>query len=290
MVQCVEQRTEERPYCSRVCCTTAVKNALQLRDRYPDARIVVLYRDMRTYGFREAAYREAREKGILFVRYEPERPPELNVDGRLRLRAQELGLGRTLELTPDLVVLAAPMVPRADREELSELLRVPLNADGFFLEAHVKLRPVDFASEGLFLCGTAHAPKSIGEAISQANAVAGRAAGILSRRVMPVSGQIAWVDPDKCISCMTCVHVCPYMAPTVGEHNKAEVQNAVCMGCGSCTAECPSKAIQLRHYLDAQILGALDSLLADGSGTRELELDYIERVGVAPPRWHKGTA
>ena len=115
------------------------------------------------------------------------------------------------------------MTPRADRQELSELLRVPLNADGFFLEAHVKLRPVDFASEGLFLCGTAHAPKFIGETISQANAVAARAASILSRKEMPVSAQTAWVDPDKCISCMTCVHVCPYMAPKVGKNNKAEV-------------------------------------------------------------------
>ena len=153
------------------------------------------------------------------------------------------------------------MVPRADRSELSELLRVPLNADGFFLEAHMKLRPVDFASEGLFLCGTAHAPKFIGETIAQANAVAGRAASILSRKKMPVGGQIAWVDPDKCISCMTCVHVCPYMAPQVGANNKAEVQGAVCMGCGSCSAECPAKAITLRHFVDAQILAAVNSLL-----------------------------
>lgn len=288
MIQCVEQRNEERPYCSRVCCTTAVKNALQLRDRYPQARIMVLYRDIRTYGFREAAYREAREKGVLFVRYEPEQPPELISDGGLRLRVLEPGLGRTLEVAPDLVVLAAPMTPRAGREELSELLRVPLNADGFFLEAHVKLRPVDFASEGLFLCGTAHAPKSIGETISQANAVAGRAASILWRNAMPVSGQIAWVDPDKCISCMTCVHVCPYMAPIVGPNNKAEVQGAVCMGCGSCTAECPAKAIQLRNYLDTQILGALDNLLEGGSSELSLDLSYLETVGVAPPRWHKG--
>ena len=293
MIQCVEQRNDERPYCSRVCCTTAVKNALQLRERYPRARIMVLYRDMRTYGFREAAYREAREKGVLFIRYEPERPPELDLNGRLRLRVHEPSLGGPLEIAPDMVVLAAPMVPRADREELSELLRVPLNADGFFLEAHVKLRPVDFASEGLFLCGTAHAPKSISETISQANAVAGRAASILSRKAIPVSGQIAWVDPDKCISCMTCVHVCPYNAPTVGFNNKAEIQGVVCMGCGSCSAECPAKAIELRHYLDSQILRALDFLLVgpnSDSDYREETVDgnYPEHVGVAPPRWHKG--
>ncbi|MFH1741076.1 MAG: 2Fe-2S iron-sulfur cluster-binding protein [bacterium] len=288
MIQCVEQRNDERPYCSRVCCTTAVKNALLLRSRYPEARIVVLYRDMRTYGFREAAYREAREKGVLFIRYDTDQPPELNLNGGVHIRVHEPSLGRILELKSDLVVLAAPMTPRADREELSELLRVPLNSDGFFLEAHMKLRPVDFASEGLFLCGTAHAPKFISETISQANAVAARAATILSRKEMPVSGQIAWVDPDKCISCMTCVHVCPYMAPNVGMNNKAEVQAAVCMGCGSCTAECPAKAIQLRHYIDSQILGAVSSLLQGEVKEKELGLAYPEPVGVAPPRWHKG--
>ncbi|OHB85578.1 MAG: hypothetical protein A2V98_13495 [Planctomycetes bacterium RBG_16_64_12] len=287
MIQCVEQRNDERPYCSRVCCTTAVKNALELRRRQPRARVLVLYRDMRTYGFREAAYREAREKGVLFVRYEPERPPELEVDGALHLRVREPSLGRDLEVEADLVVLAAPMVPRADRQELSELLRVPLNADGFFLEAHMKLRPVDFASEGLFLCGTAHAPKFITETIAQATAVAGRAASILSRKKMPVGGMTAWVDSDKCISCMTCMHVCPYMAPRIGGDNKAEVQGAVCMGCGSCAAECPAKAITLRHYVDAQILGALDSLLAPERERKKVEPAYPEHVGVAPPRWHK---
>ena len=206
----------------------------------------------------------------------------------MRLRVRELSLGRDLELEPDLVVLAAPLVPRADRRELSELLRVPLNADGFFLEAHMKLRPVDFASEGLFLCGTAHAPKFTSEAIAQANAVAGRAAAILSRSKMPVGGQTAWVDPDKCISCMTCVHVCPYLAPRPGENNKAEVQGAVCMGCGSCAAECPAKAITLRHFVDAQVLAAVDSLLT-GQCPAETAAQaiYPEQVGVAPPRWHK---
>ena len=287
MIQCVEQRNEERPYCSRVCCATAVKNALLLRERYPNAQIVVLYRDMRTYGFREAAYREAREKGILFIRYEENQPPELSVNEKLHLQIREPSLGGTLELDLDLLVLAAPVVPRADREELSELLRVPLNADGFFLEAHMKLRPVDFASEGLFLCGTAHAPKFIGETISQANAVAARAATILSRKEMPVSSQTAWVDPDKCVSCMTCVHVCPYMAPTIGENNKAKVESAVCMGCGSCTAECPAKAIQLRHYIDAQILGAVNSLLGKEFNETADEGNFIEHVGIAQPHWHK---
>jgi heterodisulfide reductase subunit A len=285
MIQCVEQRNDERPYCSRVCCTTAVKNALDLQARYPEARIVILYRDMRTYGFREAAYREAREKGILFVRYEPNQPPQLDVNGHLRLRFHEASAQCDVELEPDMVVLASPMVPRADREELSELLRVPLNADGFFLEAHMKLRPVDFASEGLFLCGTAHAPKFLSETIAQANAVAGRAASILRRKKMPVGGQIAWVDPDKCISCMTCVHVCPYMAPRVNKENKAEVQSATCMGCGSCTAECPAKAITLRHFVDNQILAAIDGLMECAAAAPSEEPEYPAQAGIAPPRW-----
>ncbi|MHC4445624.1 MAG: FAD-dependent oxidoreductase [Planctomycetota bacterium] len=287
MIQCVEQRNDEHPYCSRVCCTSAVKDSLLLKKRYPDARIMVLYRDIRTYGFRESAYREAREKGVLFVRYEPEHPPELSTNGRLCLQVHEPALGGDLEVEPDMLVLAAPMMPRADRQELSELLRVPLNADGFFLEAHMKLRPVDFASEGLFLCGTAHAPKFITETIAQANAVASRATSILSKKQMPVSGQIAWVDSDKCISCMTCVHVCPYMAPQIGRDNKAEVQSAVCMGCGSCTAECPAWAITLRHFMTNQILAAVDGLLQPGSREKQLEAVYPEQVGVARPRWQK---
>jgi heterodisulfide reductase subunit A-like polyferredoxin len=287
MIQCVEQRDEERPYCSRVCCASAVKNALLLKNAHPEARIMVLYRDIRTYGFREAAYREAREKGVLFIRYEPERPPELSFEGRPRLRVREPALGRHLEVTPDLVVLAAPMVPRADREEISELLRVPLNADGFFLEAHMKLRPVDFASEGLFLCGTAHGPKFMTETIAQANAVASRSASILSKKRMAVSAQTAWVDPEECISCMTCVHVCPYGVPRVGEQNKAEIQSVVCMGCGSCAAECPAHAITLRHYMDSQILAAVDGLLQTASREEPTSAVFPERVGVAPVRWHR---
>jgi heterodisulfide reductase subunit A-like polyferredoxin len=291
MLQCVEQRTAERPYCSRVCCTTAIKNALLLRARHPDARIVVLYRDMRTYGFRELAYQKARQEGVLFVRYEAQSPPAfaLDPDGAMTLTARDAILERDVAMKPDLLVLAAAVVGRADRQEISDLLRVPLNADGFFLEAHVKLRPVDFASEGLFLCGTAHAPKFIGEAVAQANAAAARAASILSRRSMPVGAQIARVDPAKCVSCMTCVHVCPYLAPVVGADNKAEVQPAVCMGCGSCTAECPAKAITLHHYVDAQILGAIDSLLTPGVDAPAPEnAAFLEQVGIARPRWGKG--
>jgi heterodisulfide reductase subunit A len=285
MIQCVEQRDEKRPYCSRVCCTTAVKNALALKERYPEARIMVLYRDMRTFGFREAAYQKAREQGILFIRYEPERAPELDLKAGFTLRIYEPTLRRELLVTPDLLVLAAPMIARADRQELGELLRVPLNADGFFLEAHMKLRPVDFASEGIFLCGTAHAPKFISETISQANAVAGRAASILSRKQIQVNSQIAWVDPDRCVSCMTCLHVCPYQAPSIGPNNKAEIPAAVCMGCGSCASECPARAITLRNYGESQVMAAVQGLLKGSFEQERPEEVYPGSVGIAHPAW-----
>jgi len=287
MIQCVEQRTAERPYCSRVCCAAAVKNALSLRKRYPKSRIVVFYRDMRTYGFREIYYRRAREQGVLFVRYDEDRPPQMSVGdgGRLHVSAFEPALSRPMELDADLLALAAPMVPRADREQLSTLLRIPLNADGFFLEAHMKLRPVDFASEGIFLCGTAHAPKFINETIAQAQATAARAASILSHKRMSVGGQIAWVDPDKCVGCMTCYSICPYMAPRVGADNKAEVQPAVCMGCGICAAECPALAIQLRHYTDAQVLAGIVELLNVPPHERMAASAEESGEGIAPIRW-----
>jgi heterodisulfide reductase subunit A len=221
----------------------------------------------------------------MFIQYEEDRPPELQIDGdAVTVKAYDRTLGRQVDMKPDLVVLAAPIVARADRQDISDLLRVPLNADGFFLEAHVKLRPVDFASEGLFLCGTAHAPKFMSETISQAYAVAGRAASILSRKLMPVGGQTAWVDPDKCISCMTCVHVCPYLAPMIGKDNKAEVQAAVCMGCGSCTSSCPAKAISLHHYLDTQVLGAINNLLRSDAEPAPADPLFAATQGITQSR------
>jgi len=289
MIQCVEQRCAERPYCSRVCCAVAVKNALALRKRYPKSQVVVFYRDMRTYGFREIYYRKAREEGVLFVRYDEDRPPQVNVQdrGRLRVAAFDPILNRSMELDADLLVLAAPMVPRSDRQELSTLLRIPLNADGFFLEAHMKLRPVDFANEGIFLCGTAHAPKFINETIAQAQAAVARASSVLSRKRMPVGGQVAWVDPDKCVGCMTCYSICPYMAPRIGADNKAEVPPAVCMGCGICAGECPALAIQLRHYTDAQVLAAVEELLNVRLDERVAMTFEKSGEGIAPVRWSR---
>jgi heterodisulfide reductase subunit A-like polyferredoxin len=287
MIQCVEQRDDERPYCSRLCCATAVNHALIIKKNNPAARVIVLYRDMRTYGFKETAYEEARAQGVVFIRYDAESPPVVATDGKINVRVNEPLSHESVSIDADLLVLAAPVVPRATKNELSELLRVPLNADGFFLEAHVKLRPVDFASEGLFLCGTAHAPKFISETISQANAVAARAAGILSKRDLPVSSQTAWVDQDKCISCATCVHLCPYNAPAINIDNKAEIQAGVCMGCGSCTAECPAKAITLRNYADSQVLDAIRCLFESEPIETKNEAIYPELAGITPPRWHK---
>jgi len=287
MIQCVEQRCAERPYCSRVCCAAAVKNALALRLRYPKSRIAVFYRDMRTYGFREKYYKQAREAGVLFIRYEEDRPPQVAIGegGSVRLETFDPTIQRRMELDADLLALSVPMSPRADREELSTLLRVPLNADGFFLEAHMKLRPVDFASEGIFLCGTAHAPKFINETIAQAKAATARAASVLSRKRMPVGGQISWVDPDKCVGCMTCYSICPYMAPRVGADNKAEVQPAICMGCGICAAECPAMAIQLRHYTNEQVLASVEELLNVRAEERAAVAGEDSGEGVAPIRW-----
>jgi heterodisulfide reductase subunit A-like polyferredoxin len=265
MIQCVEQRDSDRPHCSRVCCSTAVKHALILCAKHPRASIYVLFREMRTYGLRETKYREAREKGVVFVRYDATNPPILSkTDRGLLVRFLEPALGRSFSVEPDLVVLASPVVPRGDRAVVSGLLRVPLNIDGFFVEAHPKLRPVDFATEGLFLCGMAHAPKHIGETIAQAYAVGARAAAILSKDRLPVSGQISWVDPEKCAACMTCVRVCPYLAPHVGHRGRAEIEPTVCMGCGSCASDCPAGAITLRHYAKSQVLAAIDGLFGGG--------------------------
>jgi heterodisulfide reductase subunit A len=196
MIQCVEQRNTERPYCSRVCCTTAIKNALALKAQRPEARIVVLYREMRIPGACEAC-QQAREQGVRFVRYQPEMPPELSADGRLSVRFREPLLDQPTEWEPDLVVLAAPMTPRADRQELADLLRVPLSADSSFLDVPMKLHPADFAGRGLFVCGTAHAPKLFDETISQANAVANQAASILPKTQMPAEGVTCGVSvPD----------------------------------------------------------------------------------------------
>lgn len=261
MIQCVGSREEGRNYCSKVCCQEAVKNALKLKMMNPKVDIYILYRDMRTYGFMEEYYQEARDNGILFIRYEIEQKPEVKINEvkgkeRLAVKVKDLVLDYELLIEPDFLVLAPAIVPRADAPVLGQMLKVPLNEDNFFLEAHVKLRPVDFATEGVFLAGLAHSPKSLSEAISQAKAAASRACTIISHDIYEAEAVISQVDEDLCSGCGLCVSMCPYGAPEIIEKNGgrvSRVNTALCKGCGSCVAVCPSGAMQQLGFKSNQL-------------------------------------
>ncbi|PIU52943.1 MAG: 4Fe-4S ferredoxin [Deltaproteobacteria bacterium CG07_land_8_20_14_0_80_60_11] len=260
MVQCVGSRNEENPNCSRICCQGAVKYALQLKDLNPDMDVVILYRDIRTYGFLEDYYREARDKGVLFSRFEPDRLPQVTSDnGQLSVTFVDHVLGRPINMAVDAVVLSAGARAN-DTEELASLLKIPRNAGGFFIEAHAKLRPVDFASEGIFLCGMAHSPKLINESIAQAMAAAARAGAFLADVNQTISGVTAHVDPDRCAACLVCVRTCPYGVPQINRDNVSEINEALCQGCGTCASECPAKVIQVAHYEDDQISAKIKTL------------------------------
>ena len=261
MIQCVGSRNDKHPYCSRICCSMAVKNALNIKKKNPDANIYILYRDIRTYGFREKYYRMAREAGIVFIRYNEEKQPVVSNNNGLLVTVDSPDVNDIIEIEADNVILSTGIGAPAGNRQLSDMLKLQLNADGFFLEAHVKLRPVDFATEGIYLCGLAHSPKMIDENISQARAAASRAATVLSKTHLDIGAEVSEVNQDKCISCMTCVHVCPYSAPFVNVDNKGEIAAAKCMGCGICAAECPACAIQLNHFESKQFNMMLDDLL-----------------------------
>lgn len=264
MLQCAGSRDADHlAYCSRICCNQAVKNARRLKALYPEARIDVLYRDMRCYGLGEADYSLARRAGINFIRFDPEENP-------VAISAEETGVEVTLtdpsirmpvRLRPDLLVLSTGMKPR-DAEELASMLRVPRNDAGFFIEAHAKLRPVDLPSEGLFMAGTAHGPKSSTETIVQAQAAVARAATLLSRESMKMSGVVSVVDPTHCAVCLTCVRACPYGVPFINDQHSAEINPALCQGCGICVAECPAKTIHLGRYDDKNIRAKIESYSA----------------------------
>lgn len=262
MIQCVGSREPDRMICSRVCCTVAVRNATAIKRANPDATVAVLYRDIRTYGFREDCYNEARRAGVLFFRYDVDGKPSVSDDtaGRLSVKVRDLNSGITIAFDPDALILSAAMVPQPDNETVGTAFKVPVTLEGFFLEAHMKLRPVDFASDGLFLCGTCHAPKFIDETIAQAQAAAARAVSILSRKMLEISGIVSVVNPDLCAACLTCVRTCPYDVPRINADGAAVIEAAMCHGCGICASECPAKAICLMHYKDAQVIAKTEAL------------------------------
>ncbi|MHC1741761.1 MAG: FAD-dependent oxidoreductase [Syntrophobacteraceae bacterium] len=257
-IQCVGSREPERPYCSRVCCTHSVESALELKHINPEAQVFVLYRDLRSYGERELKYQEARKAGVVFIRFDLEDRPQVEaVDGGLAVHVTDHVLQRRITLTPDLISLATAIVPN-ETDALSQFFKVPVNEEGFFIEAHAKLRPVEFATDGVYLCGMAHYPKPLDESIAQAQAAASRAATILARETIQFSGTIASVNPLLCSSCATCVNICPYSAPRFNDKGKAEINPALCKGCGLCVASCRSGAIRLRGFDDSQIFAMID--------------------------------
>ena len=261
-VQCVGSRIPQRPYCSKVCCTQSIKSALSLKAKNPAMDIFVLYRDLRSYGLREDLYREARSQGIKFIRYNNDEALAINAAEKgLEITFTDRVLRRRMVINSDLLVLASAMVPQKNNP-LAPMYKVSQNADGFFAEAHVKLRPNDFATDGVFVCGLAHAPKPIEESISQAQAAASRAVTVLSALEISVSGTVAMVDPSCCSSCGVCVEICPYSAPKFDEKTgKAEVQATLCKGCGLCVASCRSGAIHLKGFDTGQIMAMLQTCL-----------------------------
>jgi heterodisulfide reductase subunit A len=268
MIQCVGCRNEDRNYCSRICCGESIKNALGLKAINPKADVYILFRDMRTYGFSEDYYREAADKDVKFIRYEPQDRPEVRAgeseDGRpvLKVTAPEYVLGVRLEIDADVVALAAAIVPSAGSREVSRLFKVALGADGFFQEAHVKLRPVEFAADGVYLCGMAQYPKFIPETISQAYGAAGRVLTLLSHDSIIASGSVCEVDEKRCTGCGQCLSACTYDAiewRETRQGKKAVVNPVLCKGDGLCNTKCPTGAIGLKHFTDEELLAQIDA-------------------------------
>ncbi len=261
MIQCVGSRDEKRPYCNRFCCSQALMNALLIKELKPEAQVVVFYRDLMSYGFVERYYTRAREKGVLFVRYDPDTKPEVTGDnGKLKVTAKEPAVGGKIMMEPDLLVLSTPVVPR-DEGQLARLLGVDFDEDGFFREAEVKFRPVDFLKDGVFLCGLAHSPRSLGESIMQAQAAGQRASSILSRDKLVSGRTVSEVKQRWCAGCEMCIAVCPYGARVKDEkEGVVVVLEALCQGCGACVVSCPSGAAGLRGFSDKQVLSMMDAV------------------------------
>ena len=269
MIQCVGSRDDERPYCSRVCCSEAVKNALKIKEINPRANVFVLYRDMRTYGFRESYYSKARQMGVIFIRYEKDKKPEVvKQNGVLKVSLVDPILNGPVTINTDLLVLSAATIPHPENKDLAQMLKVPLDQDNFFLEAHMKLRPVDFATEGIFLCGLAHSAKSIEESIAQACGAAARASTILSKDTIELEANISQVIDENCDGCAYCIDPCSYEAVTLIEYMRdgaikktVEVDETACKGCGVCQATCPKKGIFVRGFKPEQISAMVDTAL-----------------------------
>jgi len=260
-IQCVGSREPERPYCSKVCCTHSVESAIHIKDHNPDAQVVILYRDMRTFGERELLYKEARSKGVLFMRYEVDNKPKVAVEGdKLLVTARDHVLGRDIVIEADVLGLASAIVSHR-AEDLAQMFKVPLDEDGWFLEAHQKLRPVDFATDGVFMCGLAHYPKPIEEAVAQAQAAVSRAVTVLSRKEMYLSGTVAVIDQSKCVGCGVCWTVCPYQAISEDDKGLAVVNEALCKGCGTCVASCRSGAPNLKGFTTQDVMAQIEALL-----------------------------
>jgi heterodisulfide reductase subunit A len=264
MLQCVGSREPEHPYCSRVCCSQALKTALLLKERYPRADVVILYRDLRAYGFKESFYQKAKDRGVRFLPVSPAAPPRVETARRrpLTVWVEDELLGQEVGLAADLLILSAGLGPAPDREQVARQLGLALTLDGFFQEAHQKLRPVDSLSEGVFLCGLAHYPKSLKETVAQAQAAAQRAAGILFQTELLGRELTAEISAGKCRRCLACRGVCPFGAIRVGDSGPPEVQIEVCRGCGICVAECPVGAIRTTRETEEELAAEIQAALA----------------------------
>jgi heterodisulfide reductase subunit A len=267
MIQCVGCRNEDRNYCARICCSQSIKNALKLKELNPQMDVYILFRDMRTYGLKEDYYREASSKEVRFIRYEPQDKPQVEAvqeGGRsvLRVTVTDAILGQKLEIDADALALAAAVIPSAGSEQATQLFKVTTSLDGFFKEAHVKLKPVEFAVDGVYLCGMAHYPKLISETISQAYGAAGRAITLLSNETVVASGSVCEIDESNCISCGACITACTYGAiefQDTPQGRKAVINPVLCKGDGLCNTKCPTRAISLKHFTDEEMLSQIDA-------------------------------
>jgi heterodisulfide reductase subunit A len=268
-IQCVGSRDEIHGYCSRTCCSQTVFNALEIKKKNPYANVYVLYRDMRTPGYLETKYREARDAGVLFIHYEEQDKPLLvkGNDGRLTLSAVDPTSGLTMTLYPEQVILAVAQTSTPESKELANLFKIQINDDGFLSETHSNFGTIAFPGGGIFIAGAAHSPKSVAECIVQAKGVAGRSARILSQPFLMMGGIVAEVDWEKCAACYTCPRTCPYGIPNITRDKKemgaAYISPAECRGCGMCVSECPNKAIKLHHYEDDQVLERVATALTE---------------------------